>query len=268
MSATIYFARKVRSKSADLRKAYDDLERRVRERTAELEQANEALLHVQDEERRRIARELHDSTVQILGAVAIDLEKIQRLVPDGDSVKARKLLADSSELVERATVELRTLSYLLHPPMLDDLGLEGALPWYAAGFSTRSGIRVRVDMRSDFGRIERELELTLFRIVQEALTNIQRHSGSPTAEITMFRDVHRVTLEVTDRGKGIPPGVLEPVGNARASVGVGIAGMRERVRQLGGQMEIASSEGGTLLRAVLPVGSGNRVSEYDSERDS
>src|SRR6267143_3688278 len=238
LASTIHFARLLQGKSVLLVRAHHELEGRVRERTAQLEQANEALLHVQDEERQRIARELHDSTVQILGAVAINLEKVQQLVPDGDPVKVRKLLADGSELVERATTELRTISHLLHPPILDDLGLEGVLPWYAAGFSSRSGIQVKMDVPPDLGRLPHELELTLFRIVQEALTNIHRHSGSPTAEISVFRDAHQVTLQVMDHGGGIPPGVLESAPNATTAVGVGIAGMRERVRQLGGRLEI------------------------------
>ena len=160
--------------------------------------------------------------------LAIDLQKVQQLVPNGDILKAQELLAQSTELIEQATAEVRTVSYLLHPPILDEFGLEGVLPWYAAGFSSRSGIQVNVDVQPDLGRFPHELELTLFRIVQEALTNIHRHSGSPTADITVFRDAHRVTLQITDHGRGIPPGTLEPAGNARAIVGVGIAGMRER----------------------------------------
>lgn len=266
LGATAYFAHKLRGTSADLRRAHDELEGRVFERTAQLEKANEALLHVQDQERRRIARELHDSTVQIMGALAIDIEKIQQLVPAGDSTKARKLLADSSELVERATTELRTISYLLHPPILDDLGLEGVVPWYAAGFSSRSGIQVSVDVRPELGRFPHELELTLFRIVQEALTNVHRHSGSPTAEITVFRDALQVTLQITDHGRGIPPGVLEPARGARAVVGVGIAGMQERVRQLGGRLEIESADKGTSIRTILPISGATPVSEHDNSR--
>jgi len=266
LGATFHFARKLSIKSADLRKAHDGLERRVHERTAQLEHANQALLRVQDQERRRIARELHDSTVQIMGALAIDLEKIQQLVPGGDSVKVRKLLADGSELVERATAELRTISYLLHPPILDDLGLEGVLPWYAAGFSNRSGIKVKVEVQSNLGRLPHELELALFRIVQEGLTNIHRHSGSPTAEITVFREAQQVTLQIADHGRGISAGVLEPSDHAREVVGVGIAGMRERVRQLGGQLQIESGDKGTLLRAALPVPDAIPVPEHESGR--
>jgi signal transduction histidine kinase len=268
LGSTVHLAHLLHVKSVLLRGAHDELELRVLERTAQLEQANEAILHAQDEERRRIARELHDSTVQLMGALAIDLEKLERLVPGGDSAKARRILADSSELVERATTELRTVSYLLHPPILDDLGLEGALPWYASGFSGRSGIQVKVDLQPDLGRLPHGLELTVFRMVQEGLTNIHRHSGSTTAEITLFRDADRVTLEIRDHGRGISSGVLEPVRNAGVAVGVGIPGMRERVRSLGGHLEILSGDDGTLIRAVLPVGEEKSVSEHASDRAS
>lgn len=258
----------------ELRRARDELESKVEERTADLRSANQKLeteiderrqaeeslqglsgrlLNLRDEERRRIARELHDSTAQILGAVAIDLEKVRRLVANGDSLKAQPLLAQSSDLVERATSELRTISYLLHPPMLDDLGLEGVLPWYTAGFSSRSGIRVNLYAQGDLGRFPAEIELTLFRILQEALTNIHRHSGSSTVEITVRKDSDRVTLQIVDHGCGIPPEALNAIRSAKAVVGVGTAGMRERVRQIGGSLQIDSGGGGTSITATIPI---------------
>jgi signal transduction histidine kinase len=271
---TLDFARTSYFRLRELRRARDQLELRVAERTAELNLSNQALgteiaerreaqeslqelsgrlLRLRDEEQRRIARDLHDSTVQIMGALAIDLEKIQQLVSgSGDKARVNKLLADSSEMVERATSELRTISYLLHPPILDDLGLDGALPWYAAGFSSRSGVQVFVDVQPGLGRLPRELELTLFRVVQEGLTNVHRHSGSLTVDIKVVRDVHGVTLKIADHGHGIPPATVELIRNGRAIVGVGIAGMRERVRQLGGNLEIESDGKGTVIRATLP----------------
>ena len=156
------------------------------------------------------------------------------------------------ELVERATAELRTISFLLHPPILDDLGLEGVLPWYAAGFSSRSGIQVNVDVQKDLGRFPHELELTLFRILQEALTNVHRHSASSSVNITLFRDIDGVTLQVEDYGRGVPDETLKRLRTAKAVVGVGITGMRERVRQLGGRLEIESDDKGTLIKATLP----------------
>jgi signal transduction histidine kinase len=155
--------------------------------------------------------------------------------------------------LEKATSEVRTISYLLHPPMLDDLGLEYALGWVARGFTQRSGIHVDLELRPNMERLSPELELTLFRIVQEALTNIHRHSGSPSAKIALSRHVHEVTLEVTDVGRGIPSGALGLTRDAAASLGVGISGMRERVRQLGGRLEIMSSSRGTTIRTVLPL---------------
>jgi signal transduction histidine kinase len=264
---TLDFARSTYLKSRELRRAHDELDLRVRDRTAELQSTNKKLeaeiqerrqaeeslrelswriLRLQDEEQRRIGRELHDSTVQTLSMLAVDLEQALR----GDRSKAQRLLEESAELVEQVTAEVRTL---LHPPILDELGLEDALPWYAAGFSRRSGIQVKVDIPQDLGRFPRELELTLFRIVQEALTNIHRHSGSSTAQITVFKDADRVTLQMTDHGSGIRPEALEAIRKARAGVGVGIAGMRERVRQLGGQFEIGADSNGTLISVVLPI---------------
>ena len=271
---TLLFAWTAYVRSQQLSGARDTLELRVQERTSELKSVNSALesevrdrkqaehllqelsgrlLQLRDEEQRRIARELHDSTVQTMGALANDIERIQQLLADGGGPKVHKLLTDSSELVERATTELRTMSYLLHPPMLDDLGLEEVLPWYAAGFVSRSGINVNVEVQPNLGRLPYELELTLFRIVQEALTNIHRHSGSSTAEITLVHDAHQVALRIMDHGRGIPPGRLEAGHNAGSVIGVGIAGMRERVRLLRGQLRIESGASGTSLTATLPI---------------
>ena len=258
----------------ELRQAHEELELRVEQRTAELQltntrleaevrerrQAEESLrdlsghlLRLRDEERRRLARELHDSTAQILGALAIGLERVVQLVSANDTVKAQELLTQSCDLAEKATAEIRTLSYLLHPPMLDDLGLEGVLPWFADGFSKRSGIRVSVNVEPGLGRFSREIELTLFRVVQEALTNIHRHSGSRTGEIAVSKDGHGVKLRVTDRGHGIQPDILESARLGRAMMGVGIAGMGERVRHLNGHLEIDSGGNGTSIKVNLPT---------------
>jgi signal transduction histidine kinase len=283
---TLDFARTSYFRAQELRRAHYELESRVEQRTTELKQANKKLeaqiherkraeeslqelsgrlLQLRDEEQRRIARELHDSTVQIMGALAVDLERVQQSIPKGDLLKAQRLLADSRELVKQATTELRTMSYLLHPPILDDLGLEGVLPWYAAGFSGRSGIQVNVRLQSNLGRFPHELELTLFRIVQEGLTNIHHHSGSPTADIIVTRDSDRVTLQIVDYGRGIPRGTIQPGGNMNVGFGVGIAGMRERVRQLAGELQIESGDNGTTITAVLPTANATPVAAQTSD---
>jgi signal transduction histidine kinase len=266
-----------RRTSRELQRAHDELELRVKERTLELVEVNETLktevvdrkraedsyrnlsgrlLRLQDEERRRIARDLHDSTAQMLGALAINVDRSMTLAQTGDVTTLERVLGESGHFVEDVTQEIRTMSYLLHPPMLDDLGLEYVLPWYANGFSRRSGIATTLDIPANLGRFPREVELTLFRIVQEALGNVHRHSGSSTVEIALSRTDVEATLDVRDHGTGLPQGVLQAVTGATAtaaSIGVGIAGMRERVRQLRGRMEVDSGERGTMLRTVLPL---------------
>lgn len=258
----------------ELRKSRDELDLRVQQRTAELRSINEALeieiherkqaqesfqelsgrvLHVRDQEQRRIGRELHDSTVQTLCALVIDLERLELSLANGDRSKAPKLLAMSRKLAEDVTADLRTISYLMHPPMLDDFGLEIALPWYAAGFTARSGIQTNVRVQPELGRFSQETELTLYRVVQEALTNIHRHSGSLTADISLLRDADQVALRITDCGRGIPSEVLGRDRNSVALIGVGVAGMRERVRQLNGSLKIESSHRGTTIKVMLPI---------------
>jgi len=259
LGSTIHLARTLQVKSADLQTAQGELERRVQERTAELKQTNEVLsnlsarvLYLQDEERRRIARELHDSTVQALTALKINISSLRKLVAS-DRCDSSTLLQQSSDLAEHALNEVRTMSYLLHPPILEDFGLEAALSWYAKGFRERSGLQVQVEINPDLGRFSQDLELILFRIVQETLGNIHRHSGSPTARIVLSRTSTDVTLLVSDEGCGLPKNVVDPEPGSMPHVGVGITGMRERVRQFGGKLEIASTSDGTTVRVVLPA---------------
>jgi PAS domain S-box-containing protein len=224
-----------------------------KEREAAMRQMSARLLRSQDEERRRIARELHDSTAQMLAALGMNLEALRR-TSGGLRRGARARLASSRRLLEQCVQEIRTLSYLLHPPLLDEAGLRAAIRSYARGFSERSGIRVEVRLPSAVGRLPRDVELTLFRIVQESLSNIHRHSGSRIARIGMARDNGRVRLVVRDRGRGIDPGRLGAAMSAEsAGIGVGIAGMRERVRQLGGDLAVQSTPGGTTVSVSLPV---------------
>lgn len=240
-----------------LRNAQGELEDRVAERTAELDTANQTLrrlsarlLQLQDEERRRIARELHDSVGQMLAALSMNLAGVRA---DIDLLtKTTAVLTDSEDLVREMSKEVRTISHLLHPPLLDEAGLASALRWYVDGFAQRSKIEVDLDCPNDFGRLPRIVETAAFRLVQECLTNIHRHSGSPTAKIRLRHSDHQVTVEIEDKGKGIPADKLEEMASIGIP-GVGITGMRERVRQLGGTLDIGSSGSGTTVRAHLPV---------------
>jgi signal transduction histidine kinase len=240
-----------------LRNAQGELEIRVRERTAELDVANHnlrgvsaRLLQLQDEERRRIARELHDSIGQMLAALSMNLSgvrtEIERLT------KTTAALTDSEDLVQEMSKEVRTISHLLHPPLLDEAGLHSALTWYVDGFAQRSKISVDLNCPNDFGRLPREMETAIFRLVQECLTNIHRHSGSAIAKISVQRADKEIVVEVKDEGKGIPADKLDQMA-AGGIPGVGITGMRERVRQLGGNLEIESSHTGTKITARLPI---------------
>ena len=259
LASTIHFGRVAQAKSFALQTARDELEHKVDERTTELQHTNEALrnlsrhvLHVQDEERRRIARELHDSTAQALSGLKINLSTLLKHKNFDPSVSTT-LLEQSRTMAEHALNEIRTISYLLHPPILEDFGLESALTWYATGFGERSGIQINVKIDPDLGRFSSDLELIVFRVVQEALGNIHRHSGSSTAEVSLSRDSNNIRLLVRDEGCGFPDRLVDPKRGVLPPVGVGIAGMRERIRQFGGTLEIASSSSGSLLTVVLPI---------------
>ena len=241
------------------------LEDRVRERTLELEVKNAEvvrqteivrelsarLLQIQDEERRRIARELHDSVGQTLAAISMNLAHVHR-ESSALSPEAAKALEDNTDLLDHLSVEIRTISHLLHPPLLDEVGLQSALQWYIEGFSERSKIDVDLQLPDDFGRLPRNLEITLFRVVQECLTNIHRHSGSATAAIRVSRSEKEVRLEVRDAGKGIPKETQATLASGKLS-GVGLRGMHERLRQMGGQLDVQSNGTGTAILATLPV---------------
>jgi PAS domain S-box-containing protein len=207
------------------------------------------LLTIRDEERRRWARELHDSVGQLLVGVTMNLSLLQQQIETDSS--DGKLLAEGMRLTTEALREIRTISYLLHPPMLDEVGLVSAVRWYAAGFSERSQIKVEVEIEDSLGRFRKELEIAVFRIVQEALSNVHRHSKSDTARIEISARARQLRVKVEDRGKGI----TSPQGGdgGELTPGVGISGIRERVRQLGGHMQIRSGQSGTAVDVVFPL---------------
>ncbi|MEY2412506.1 MAG: hypothetical protein QOD84_1112 [Acidobacteriaceae bacterium] len=249
---------------AALRKANDELEKKVTERTASLKaeildrkQAEASLreltgrlLTAQDEERRHMARELHDHAGQTLTALGINLATLQNIARDGNQ-QIVNLAAQSQQLSDALSKEIRTLSYLLHPPLLDEVGLGSALSWYVDGFSQRSQSKVDLHVAEDLGRLPRELELVIFRVVQECLTNVHRHSGSSEANISIQRLPDAVEFQISDRGKGIAPQKQREL--ATASAGVGVRGMFERIRQFGGTLEIHSSNEGTRVKGRLPL---------------
>lgn len=162
-------------------------------------------------------------------------------------------LKECLDLVEQSIREVRTISYLLYPPMLEEMGLKTAIPWYLDGFTKRSGIHTTFEVSEDFGRLPRDLELAIFRVLQEGLTNVHRHSESTTAHVRLVVKEGTLILEVTDKGKGVPSEVLQSTQDAVGTLGVGLRGMNERMRQLGGKMELVSTEAGTTIRATIRV---------------
>src|SRR5215471_10963802 len=230
-----------------LRRAHDALESLVEQRTAALRRLSVKLLRVQDEERRRIARELHDSLGQDLTAAKISLDMLAQ-----ESNLDSSHLRDARALVDRSISDTRTLSHLLHPPLLDEAGFVSAAKWYVEGFGQRSGISTQLDLPSHMLRLPRRTEVALFRILQEALTNVHRHSGSRAVNVSVTSSDSAVVLTIKDFGVGVPREVLDRFWKT-GNVGVGLAGIRERLKELGGALEINSDIDGTLLKATIPV---------------
>lgn len=218
----------------------------------ELRRVSGQLLRLQDDERRKIARDLHDSTGQDLVALTTTLSQLRSSIP-ATNRKLRKLVKQCEVVSDRSLREIRTLSYLLHPPLLDEAGLEDAIRHFADGYEDRTGITVKIDVSPNFGRYSREIELGLFRVVQESLTNIQRHSGSATAQINLMRDGSSICLAVKDKGKGTAGSHRKRNGNGQAPTGVGIPSMEERVKHVGGRMQVQSSEDGTTVWVSVPI---------------
>jgi PAS domain S-box-containing protein len=226
-------------------KSLEESQHRLYQSEKSLRELSLHLLRTQDEERRRIGREIHDSLGQYLSVLKM---KVDSISPDVDEA------AECGSLIDECVREVRTISYLLYPPMLEEMGLQTAVPWYLDGFSKRSGIETRFSVPDDFQRLSRDAELVLFRVLQECLTNVQRHSGSKRADIRISSDGSWVTLEVKDQGKGLPPAILEHSHQDwMGSLGVGLRGMSERVRQLGGALDMTSDANGTRVRATVPL---------------
>jgi len=207
------------------------------------------LLGIQDQERRRIARELHDSLGQYLAGLKIAIDMLSSRSAEKDP-----LLVECADILERAIVETRTLSHLLHPPLLDEAGFASAASWFVTGFSQRSGIPVSLDLPPDLQRLPDVIEIALFRVLQESLTNVHRHSRAKSAEISVDLDAEQVTIEIRDHGRGMPPHIIRQIEAETSKLGVGLAGMRERIHELGGRFVVSSNDRGTTVQATIPLG--------------
>jgi two-component system, NarL family, sensor kinase len=217
-----------------------------------LRQLSARLLQLQDEERRRIARDLHDVTGQKIAVLSMSLDRLARLT-EQRKPEAKESVKESREIVGQIGEEIRTLSYLLHPPLLDECGLASAVHWYAEGFEKRSGIKLEVSIGEDIPRLPIDAETTLFRVVQESLTNVHRYSGSASAKIKVSKDAGEVRLEIIDYGHGTKTGTARARLDGSAPLGVGIPGMRERLHQLRGELIVDFASTGTRVTATLPV---------------
>jgi PAS domain S-box-containing protein len=234
----------------------DITERKQAEEAIKEKELSVRLLKVQDEERRRIARELHDGVGQLLAAMSMNAASLtqekSKLSPD-----AARSVEENSRLIEQVSTDIRTMSYLFHPPLLDEMGLDSALKWYVSGFAERSKIAAKLELSADCGRLPQDYELCLFRIAQECLTNVHRHSGSSTALVRLLRSEREIRLEVSDEGVGINRETQSKIASGETA-GVGLRGMRERVRHLGGSVEIHSNGKGTTVIATVPFAESTR----------
>ena len=232
-----------------LRQSHDQLESQVQQRTKSLRRLSRHLQNAQDDERRKISRELHDSVGQYLVSVKMNLAQLNQ--PDRE--KAQAALSESDQLVEKCLAEIRTISHLLHPHLLDESGLASAAKWYVEGFGSRSGILTDLQISPRLGRLPQAVEMTLFRALQESLTNVHRHSGSSKVDIRIELEDKQIQLIVRDYGKGIAPEKLQHFHIASADLGVGLTGMRERVNELGGNLQLLSENPGTSVRVTIPI---------------
>ena len=217
------------------------------------------LLRTQDVERRRIGRDLHDSLGQYLAVLKLKLDSLASLIRSQPDL-AEKDIADCIHLTEDSIKEVRTVSYLLYPPMLEEMGLKSAIPWYLGGFSSRSGIKTTFKVEENVDRLSSDAELALFRVLQESLTNVHRHSRSQTAEVRLLTEEGNAILEIQDKGQGFDRSVLDQGGEDwMGALGVGVRGMNERMRQLKGKLEINTNQSGTVVRALIPIAGHERT---------
>jgi Histidine kinase/Histidine kinase-, DNA gyrase B-, and HSP90-like ATPase len=233
-----------------LARAYAHLESVVLQRSAELQTLSQRLLKVQDEERRKLSRDLHDSTGQTLAALKISVSFLQEHCKQNPSTML--LASDVAGLADQAIEEIRTMSYLLHPPLLDEVGFACAAEWYVEGFAKRTGVNVKLDIATAQGRLPIGIEIALFRVLQESLTNVHRHSGASEVKVCFQHQLKEIVLEIRDDGCGISAERLDRLREASAETGVGLAGMRERMHELNGKLEIESDGHGTTMRAIVP----------------
>jgi signal transduction histidine kinase len=231
--------------------SHAQLESLVSQRTIALQNLSQRLLKVQDEERRRVARDLHDSTGQTLAALKMGIAVLEAKLKQNQCTS--DVLSEIAALADQAIQEIRTTSYLLHPPLLDEAGFNSAAQWYVDGFGKRSGIKVRLDLATKRERLPITIETALFRVLQESLTNVHRHSGALEVSIRFQYQAETALLEIRDCGRGIPMERLTRLREASSETGVGLAGMRERLTELNGKLEIESDRHGTSLRAIVPL---------------
>ena len=267
----------------NLQPAHDELEHGVQARTQELSEALARLrdemdvrehteeqlrnlslrvMTLQDEERRHIARELHDTCGQTLAAMKMSIALIRETEKPRPELQV--LLDELTALTDSALQEVRTTSYLLHPPLLDEAGITSAARWFVEGFARRSGIEVQCEIAANIERAPRDCELVLFRVLEESMTNVHRHSGASAATVRLQRLGEQLQLEIQDNGKGIAEERLRSLDKSAGKIGVGITGMRERVHQLGGRLEIHSSGSGTTVCVALPLATPEGSSRSDS----
>ncbi len=252
VSLTISPVRDSRNRIIGASKIARDLSERQRtEGALKAAELSRRLMQMQDQERRRIARELHDGLGQLLAALKMNVSQVQK-EKDKLTPNTARCVEENLRLIEQGLTEIRTLSHLLHPPLLDELGLPSALRSYIDGFAERSKINVTLQLNSDLGQLQEDQELCLFRVAQECLTNIHRHSGSATALVRLSRSSTHIELEIKDHGRGLPEEIQSDIASG-VCAGVGLRGMKERVSQVGGALVVQSNENGTSVLVKLPI---------------